>query len=389
MTPRRRLTILTILLIGYGVIVIAVAGLGWFTTRSLHQLQTMTEALYVHPFAVSNAAVSLKGSLFQLRNQMVQIVLVKDRHENLEAMEQDAGDYEQQIHADVAVINANFLGDMNRVREFEARFAQWNRVRAEILTANRAGQSEAAEQLIKTDGTAKFNELLPLVDYVQSFAKDKAQSFVEQAERASQHMMTQVFNVIALLVTLVLATAAVVVWRVHFLQRELDRQATTDVLTGIANRRAFMEFVSREIERAKRYKAPFALAVVDLDWFKNVNDTNGHQTGDTVLKNFCTVCQQTVRATDTLGRIGGEEFAILFPNTALPEAKEVLERVRVAVEQAEMAMSPGAPVRITASFGLTAFVSPRSELDLLFKQADEALYQAKDRGRNRVCTLAS
>lgn len=386
-TRRRRLTILTILLFGYGVMGLAVAGLGWFTLSSLYQLRAITQDLYVHPFTVSNAAANLKGSLFQVRNQMVQIVWVQERTENLDAMERDIQEYELQIQSDLAVINAYFLGDMSRVRDFEAKLAQWNQINAEILAANRAGQVDAAERLLKLVGTAKFRELTLLVDYVLTFAREKAQRYVEQADRVSQDRMSNVLTLNILLMIFIFLTAAGVIWRVHFLQQELDRQATTDVLTGIPNRRYFMELVNREVERSKRYQTPFALAVVDLDWFKTVNDTYGHPVGDAVLKTFCAVCQQTVRASDIVGRIGGEEFAILFPNTTLLEAKDVLERVRIAVEQAEMAMSQGSSVRITASFGLTAFVFKRTELDIIFKQADEALYQAKESGRNRVCIL--
>jgi hypothetical protein len=313
MTPRRRLTSLTILLLGYGVMVLAVAGLGWVTMRSLHQLQTLTSDLYVHPFAVSNAAATLKGSLFELRNKMAQIVLIKDQTESLGALEQDTQAYAQQIQSELAVINANFLGDMNRVREFETQFTQWNRLRAEILAANRTGQTDTAERLIRTVGTEQFNQLIPLVDYVLAFAKEKAQRLVEQAEQASRDMRSNVRTLIVLLMMLVFLTAAAVIWRVRFLQQELERQATTDTLTGLPNRRSFMASVNREVERSTRYQTSFALAVVDLDWFKTINDTYGHQVGDEVLKNFCAVCQQTVRASDTVGRIGGEEFAILFP----------------------------------------------------------------------------
>ncbi len=389
MTPRRRLTILTLILIGDAVIMLAVVGLGWFSTSSIQQLRTLNQALYVHPFTVSNVAADLKASLFQLRNTMFQIVWVKNPHDHLDGLEQEARGYEQQINADLAVIKANFLGDMGRVQAFESTFQHWNALRAAILTANRHDPLDTAEHLLKTDGTEQFNALLPLVDYILTFANDKAQALVTQANRASHRMMSKVFHWVMALVALVAATLAVVLWRVRFLEQELDQQATTDVLTGMANRRAFMDVVSRELERAKRYQTAFALAVVDLDWFKTINDTYGHHVGDEVLKTFCTVCRNTLRVSDTLGRIGGEEFAVLFPNTALADAQEVLERVRVAVEQTEMAVAQRRGVRITASFGVTAFVSTPSELDRLFQQADVALYQAKDGGRNRVCALAS
>ena len=386
MTPRRRQTIFAILLVSYIAIILGVVEFGLFTKNSVEKLQTVTESLYIHPFSVNHAAGELKTSLFELRHKMVQIILIRNQHDDATALEQEVAEYQQRVKMDLEVIKSNFLGDMNKVREFELKFAQLNTMCTEIFTANQHGDVETAERILKEASTKKFHELVPIADYILEFAQDKAKQFVGEAQNDSYKIQSTLFKMSILLITLIILTAAVVLWRVFFLQKELNRQATTDVLTGIPNRRHFMEIVNREIERAKRYHTEFALAIVDLDFFKSVNDNHGHQVGDDVLKKFCVICEQSVRASDIVGRVGGEEFGILLPNTSLKEAEDVLERVRLAVEKTKITTAQGQSLQITASFGVTNCFFEKNELDILFAKADEALYRAKHAGRNQVCT---
>jgi diguanylate cyclase (GGDEF)-like protein len=176
----------------------------------------------------------------------------------------------------------------------------------------------------------------------------------------------------------------VVLKLVWLLQTLLTLQATRDALTGIPNRRNFMDIASREIHRAQRYGHPLSLAVVDLDLFKRINDAHGHHTGDLVLQAFCRTCRNTLRDSDVIGRIGGEEFAILLPNTSQTEAQEVIERVRRAVAATLIPITGPAPLCFTASFGISTLHQGSGDLGNLLRRADGALYQAKERGRNQV-----
>lgn len=383
MTPRRRCTISTMILLGYTAMLVAVASLGWYATEKMKELQAINHDLYFHPFAVSNAAANLKGSLFQLRNHMVQIVLIRNQADNLEKMSQEAESFEQQVRTDLSVIKASFLGDMARVAELEQKFDQWNRIRLDILAAAQRGDFGSAEQQVRLVGTPKFAELVPLVDYVLSFARERGKGLLKEAEVHSAQIVEKTQALILVLVFFVMSTAAIVFWRVRYLQTELDRQATTDYLTEIPNRRRFMELTEREHSRSRRYENSFALAVVDLDWFKTINDKHGHQAGDEVLKRFCEIAIGALRDSDILGRIGGEEFAILLPNTSIGEAREVVERVRKAIESAEIEIGSGVRLRLTGSFGLSEY-SPEKDMTTIFRLADEALYHAKNSGRNQV-----
>jgi len=166
-------------------------------------------------------------------------------------------------------------------------------------------------------------------------------------------------------------------------EEALRQQATTDGLTGLLNRRRFMEMGEAEIERTKRTGRPMSLVMFDVDHFKKVNDTRGHDAGDMVLVSLARTAKDALRAVDILGRLGGEEFAAILPETGLEEAAAVAERLRRAVSG--MGLAPkGEPLAVTISLGAVQVREPGKSLDSLLKRADEALYRAKSSGRDRV-----
>jgi len=158
-------------------------------------------------------------------------------------------------------------------------------------------------------------------------------------------------------------------------------------LTGLLNRRAFMERMEQEMSRAQREKEPLSLILADIDHFKSVNDTYGHQIGDLVLQRFADQLKVSARPYDFLGRYGGEEFVVSLPGTDGLQAGSVAERMRRQIEDMEIILPDGSrSIRITASFGTASHsVESGRNVDLLIKRADDALYLAKDKGRNCVC----
>jgi diguanylate cyclase (GGDEF)-like protein len=167
-------------------------------------------------------------------------------------------------------------------------------------------------------------------------------------------------------------------------QAELRRLASTDELTGVANRRWFTSMARRELERCRRYGHPLALLMIDVDHFKRVNDNYGHAVGDEVLKTFARVLEGSLRSVDLLGRMGGEEFAVVLPETNPTAAANTAERLRAAVEALAFPLEDGTALCLTASVGI-GVASPEGEtLDSLLARADEGLYAAKRGGRNRV-----
>lgn len=172
--------------------------------------------------------------------------------------------------------------------------------------------------------------------------------------------------------------------RAVILQQELVRISRHDSLTGVFNRRYVTELALRELERARRHARPLAVAMMDLDHFKAINDTHGHDVGDRVLQEVARVCLANVRTTDFFGRFGGEEFIVVMPDADVEDALECAERLRERVAHSAVAGADG-EVACTISIGV-AVLPPGSTMDWqgLLKQADVALYQAKDHGRNRV-----
>lgn len=175
------------------------------------------------------------------------------------------------------------------------------------------------------------------------------------------------------------------------LQDELKRSnemlrtlSITDPLTHLHNRRHLMEMVEKEFQRASRKGAHLSLVIMDIDYFKKINDTYGHQEGDRVLTILAEIVRKRLRSYDLAARYGGEEFVLLLPETPINEALSIAERLRLEVQDHSFEGALQGLV-ITISLGVATYPSPRVEsIDSLFRQADEALYRAKQGGRNRV-----
>jgi len=189
--------------------------------------------------------------------------------------------------------------------------------------------------------------------------------------------------------------AGPVSWLIVHLLHEVDdargaavELAWTDELTGLLNRRRFIELAQRELDRAPRQRQPLAVAMLDLDDFKRINDDLGHQAGDRLLRVAAHSCMSALRASDLVGRWGGEEFALLLPDTDADTAQAAVERVRRAIETDSAAADHGRTMRCTASIGVVLMGTTGSRLEDLVGRADMAMYEAKRQGKNRVLLAA-
>ncbi len=166
--------------------------------------------------------------------------------------------------------------------------------------------------------------------------------------------------------------------------KRIEELAELDELTGSFNRRCIMRMLGEEISRAHRTKAPCSIALIDLDWFKSINDTHGHPTGDEVLRTFAITVFANVRSFDRFGRFGGEEFLLVLPDTPHDAAARSVDRLRAIIADLDWsAFSPG--MRVTVSAGI-ATLEPDETPDTFLARADSALYEAKARGRNRIAS---
>ena len=167
------------------------------------------------------------------------------------------------------------------------------------------------------------------------------------------------------------------------MEAELLRLANIDNLTGLSNRRIILEAGQRELEQYQRYHHPLSLFVLDIDHFKQVNDTYGHAAGDQVLIKLAEVSRRLLRATDICGRLGGEEFVGLLPETPADQAYTVAERLRETLAETPVA-TPAGEIRFTVSIGIATATPGDRSIDDLIRVADEAMYEAKAAGRNKV-----
>lgn len=173
--------------------------------------------------------------------------------------------------------------------------------------------------------------------------------------------------------------------RTHELQeanRRLEELASIDPLTGASNRRHFLEQAKAEISRAKRQGLPLSVIMLDIDFFKSINDRFGHEAGDQVLVALAATIHATLRGGDIFARMGGEEFIVMLPGQGLQEAMQMAERLRLLIAQSTV---PGCPARITVSAGIAALENASEDIVDLLRRADQGLYRAKNQGRNQVC----
>jgi len=270
-----------------------------------------------------------------------------------------------------------------------------HRVTAEALaalgryqSAFEEGEQEQAAQLSRTDQLVARqlaaqrgrlgSELLTHENSLLRSEADASQRALDEARRA-----TRLRGITTGLAVLFILGAAFALWRQRVLLRRIARMAETDPLTGVPNRRQVIDLGQRLMMRCHQDGRPYAMLLLDLDGFKQINDRHGHAAGDKALCSVSQALRRSLRPGDHLGRYGGEEFAVILPDTGVDEAASVAERLRAAVASLEPDWAAGA-VRLTLSGGIAFATAGRSDFSQLMVCADQALYRAKNAGRNRI-----
>jgi diguanylate cyclase (GGDEF)-like protein len=226
-------------------------------------------------------------------------------------------------------------------------------------------------------------------------ALNAAVSANQQTSEASIATLRRILTVLTLLMLIILMLEALLLYRPLF-QRlarahvELVQAGRTDPLTGCLNRRAFTQEAHAAVNNARMFSEPLAVLMLDIDRFKNVNDRHGHHIGDRVINHVVTTILGTIRETDTLCRMGGEEFAIMVPAETIPTACELAERVRAAIAASSLPLTEdgSSSLSVTISIGVAELDATDASLYDVLGRADKALYNAKSAGRNRVESLA-
>jgi len=280
-------------------------------------------------------------------------------------------------------------------RVLEAHLLEWG---YEVVVASDGGeaweiiqQPESPSLIIsdwmmpRMDGLALCREIRTMekseyIYFIILTAKGEKKDIIEGLEAGADDFLTKPFNREEMKYRIRIGE------RIINLERRILELANTDPLTGLLNRRAFMERMEQEMSRAQREKNPLSLILADIDHFKGVNDTYGHQIGDLVLQRFAGQLTTSARPYDFPGRYGGEEFVVCLPGADGLQAGSVAERMRRQIEDMEIILPDDSrSIRITASFGTASHaIESGKNVDSLIKRADDALYLAKNKGRNCV-----
>ncbi|SEM16359.1 diguanylate cyclase (GGDEF) domain-containing protein [Halomonas daqiaonensis] len=256
---------------------------------------------------------------------------------------------------------------------------------ASRLPALEAAVDAAAEEGLDEPASEAMLSLGMEVEEGLAWAYSELNEQLHQASAEQRLLMERLTLAVAvLLLLLLLAVGAVMLMLLHlYRQRETMRlQSRTDELTGLSNRRWLREMAEQAFDRWRRHGAPLSLILLDLDHFKRINDDFGHPLGDAVLVAFARALEREVRRIDTVARMGGEEFAILMPDSDMAGAQHLAERILRATRAMPLP-GPAADRRLTVSIGVVE-VADETGFDRLYSRADQLLYQAKKSGRDRV-----
>ena len=275
------------------------------------------------------------------------------------------------------------------IQKLDVRLQDYLELLQQTVSLAKAGKLGQAIEMVRIGaGRRRVEAVLAVVESIEaeeyrllSMRRSENERAKAQIARTGQGLLA--VGVVLLLLLIWSSVAALQANdRASRATAELRRLATTDELTGLANRRSFLDALERETARAARNGQPLCLAMVDLDHFKKINDIHGHPVGDEVLRKVAEILREGTRTSDTVGRVGGEEFAILMPETGRDQALAVCQRLCTSLERTPIPLSRGA-VSVTLSSGI-AILHEGEPTPHLVSRADAALYEAKFGGRNQV-----
>lgn len=323
-------------------------------------------------------------------NQVDQIHLDSSTHKEMEDISRDFSLMKIKIFSPSGEViystDKDEIGTVNQVNYFHEKIAKGQTV-TNVVQQN----SDTLEgQSITRDVVETYVPIMHQEDFVGAL---EIYYDISARKNDLDQLISNITYQLVSLSLLLIATIAFIYYRAvrmlrehRLMEEKLNFLANTDPLTQLCNRRRFMERLDGEISRFLRYSHPASLLIFDIDHFKKINDTYGHQTGDDVLRELAQSCKAVLRDNDLVGRYGGEEFIVFLPETDREHAMQVAEKLRTTVEEFSLPHSD-TRLSVTISVGVAPF--PRSATltkDEIIRQADAALYEAKNSGRNRVAS---
>ncbi len=379
------------LIFGFGALLIlamlfaAIVG----NAMSTAALRRQAQGWYVHTLEVLLAAEALKGAAnTAIRGERGYLITANPAF--LQRSYRIGRENSARLVDELAAQTRDNPEQRRNLVELRKRIASYFGVLDRATALRRTGQEAAATAIVRSSTDAReIDAALAQVGAIEQEERRllALRARINDAAISASERNDYALAAVGLIFLAIAGMAGISAMRSQALARrvteQLRRSATTDELTGLANRRAFMHSLEVEVARARRSGAPLSVAIVDLDHFKRINDAHGHGGGDEVLRRLARIADEMMRTSDVVARLGGEEFGILMPDTDQDAARIACERLRSAVAAESISMPSGGVAGVTLSTGIALLV-PGEERERLVSRADHALYRAKEAGRNQV-----
>lgn len=367
---------LTIMLIGS---IIGLKLLVSFADNHLNQIYYLTEK----PIPVLEASMEVRQNSQMIRIKVLEFLSLKE-HKNLGQLLAKVDELNLKIDNNIDVLEDSYLGNKEDIDRFKQTLLIWRQKRHSIIEALSVKQWDKAYEIAQRDGyaVAEFSDLTKDLNKIIKTSKDKVIEYGELAKESNNNFRMISYLFMTLLLVWVMTLSLLIVLPILRQEKNLRKEASKDFLTDIFNRKEFIRQYELQKLVANKGKT-VGLILFDLDFFKAINDTYGHDCGDKALKEVSFTVKNLIRDSDVFARLGGEEFGLLIFGTEKGSLYNLSEKIRMSISKI-IIKHEDKEVTITASFGIIFSNLLDSNLDQMLKSADNALYTSKKSGRNCI-----
>lgn len=378
---------LTIMGLAMTLMLTLVATFGYTALHQAKQIEQKFYDFFQHPFTVSNAAGQLRYAITKSQLNLTHQLQSQrpsqhySYHQHVEALNTD-------IDRQLKIIQAQFLGDMDKIYQLEQLLEKWQTNEMQIHSLLTNHEPEKAKHLFRSKMILLNEQINVLTNYVLGFALNKAKQYQAEAMQTSKQSTLLLTQAIVLTLAVIMTILGYLIWYIYQYSDRVETRALTDKLTGLFNRDYLDSEWQRQFELDdKSAPSVYTMLVIDVDYFKEVNDSNGHNIGDQVLMTLANALKQHLRKDDIIVRWGGDEFVVILPRTTEIEALAIAENFRGSLETVPIKTNKGV-IHFTITIGISEFLLSEP-IKQVFERSDEALYQAKQQGRNCVVSYQS
>jgi len=410
----------------FGLVILLNMIVGMIAVDKLIFMGKQIRDLYDHPYTVTMAAQEIKTDVMNM-HRTIEYVVLADDCTRIEPAIAAVDDSEKSIYQNLETLKKLYLGNYKDIEQFEKEFASWKPIRDSVIRLTRTGEMDKAMDIARNVGPVKVQLINQDIDVIIAFAMNKAVQFVKSSNAALSQILNLLYLLFGFMVTCIVLfgffsirsitrplneavnmarkvaegnldmttyvrcrdeigelTSAMMTTTDRM--KSLHDSAMIDSLTGLYNRRYLYEYAEKVVAGVLRRRKAIGVVMCDLDYFKQVNDTYGHSTGDKVLREIADVIRKSVRESDIVIRFGGEEFLVVLPDIDDGESLSIAEKIRRNIEHLSIQIPDGV-IRETMSLGTCEFPADSDTLWNCIQHADTALYRAKVAGRNRCIRI--